>query len=213
MTLAEIEGPGAIQHIWMTVHPDHWRQLVLRIYWDGEETPVGRDAAAATSSATAGASAATSPRCRSRSIRPAASTSYWEMPFRKSARITLENLSRRRTSRLYYQIDYTLTDVPDDCAYFHAQWRRSNPLPYKEVHTLLDGVTGQGQYVGHLPGLGRQQQRLVGRGRDQVLPGRRQEFPTICGTGTEDYFGGAWNFEHPQGSTASSPRRSSACPR
>ena len=90
--------------------------------------------------------------------------------------------SRSKTSPdeavvLYYQIDYTLTDVPEDAAYFHAQWRRSNPLPYKEVHTLLDGVKGHGHYVGHLHRLGRQQQRLVGRGRDQVLHRRRRGVP------------------------------------
>ena len=101
---------------------------------------------------------------------------YWEMPFRKRCRITLENIADE-TMTLYYQINYTLTDVPEDAAYFHAQFRRANPLPYKDVYTILDGVKGQGQYVGHLPGLGRQQHRLVGRGRDQVLHRRRQRVP------------------------------------
>ena len=73
---------------------------------------------------------------------------YWEMPFRRQARITVENLSPDSVRGFYYQINYTLTDVPADRAYFHAQWRRSNPLPYQEVHTLLDGVNGQGHYVG-----------------------------------------------------------------
>ena len=69
--------------------------------------------------------------------------SYWEMPFRKKARITLENIGDDALT-CYYQITYTLTEVPADAAYFHAQWRRSNPLPYKTVHTLLDGVRGRG---------------------------------------------------------------------
>src|SRR5690606_15547873 len=73
--------------------------------------------------------------------------SYWEMPFRKSAKITVENISEK-DEVLYYQVDYTLTDIPEDAAYFHAQWRRSNPLTYKEVHTILDGVKGHGHYVG-----------------------------------------------------------------
>ena len=86
--------------------------------------------------------------------------------------------------------------MPDDAAYFHAQFRRVNPLPYKEVYTILDGVEGSGPLRRHLHGLGRQQLRLVGRGRDQVLPGRRRaSIPTICGTGTEDYFCGAYNFD------------------
>ena len=62
---------------------------------------------------------------------------YWEMPFRKSARITLENLSDDPLHGYLYQVNYTLTDVPDDAATFHAQWRRSNPLGYMDVHTIL----------------------------------------------------------------------------
>ena len=73
--------------------------------------------------------------------------SYWEMPFRKSARITMENIDTERMT-LYYQVDYTLTEVPNDVGYFHAQFRRSNPLPYKTDHVILDGVKGWGQYVG-----------------------------------------------------------------
>src|SRR5690606_1184692 len=73
---------------------------------------------------------------------------FWEMPFRKHACITLENLTSAEITGFYYQVDYVLTEVPEDMAYLHAQWRRSNPLPYKEVHTILEGVKGQGHYVG-----------------------------------------------------------------
>ena len=100
--------------------------------------------------------------------------SYWEMPFRQHARITVENLSPDEVRGFYYQIDYTLTEVPDDRAYLHAQWRRSNPLPYKAGPHPARRRAGPGALRRHLPGLGRQQQRLVGRGRDQVLPGRRR---------------------------------------
>lgn len=65
--------------------------------------------------------------------------SYWEMPFRKSAKITIENLGDSELP-LYYQIDYSLTDIPDDVGYFHASWRRSNPLQYKDVHTIISGI-------------------------------------------------------------------------
>jgi len=72
---------------------------------------------------------------------------YWEMPFRKRCCITLENRAPDEMT-LYYQVNYTLTEVPQECAYFHAQFRRVNPLPYKNVFTILDGVKGQGHYIG-----------------------------------------------------------------
>jgi hypothetical protein len=198
VTLAEIEGPGVIQHIWNTVSPNNWRRLVLRIYWDGEETP-----------------SVETPlgdffcngwcqRCNVNSlpisVNPAGGfNSYWPMPFRKSARITLENLSDDEIGGYYYQVDYALTDVPDDAAYLHAQWRRNNPLPYMEVHTLLDGVKGQGHYVGTYLAWGVNNNGWWGEGEIKFFMDGDDEFPTICGTGTEDYFGGAWNFEFPQG--------------
>ena len=95
--------------------------------------------------------------------------SYWEMPFRRHARITLGKPVAGRGEGFYYQIDYTLTEVPEDRAYFHAQWRRSNPLPYREVHTLLDGVQGQGHYVGTYIAWGVNNNGWWGEGRDQVL--------------------------------------------
>src|SRR5690606_35620659 len=144
--LAEIEGRGAIQHIWITTHRKHWRQLVLRFFWDDEphpsvEVPYGDFFCSGW--------------CEFAQINslPIAvnphggMNSYWEMPFRKSARLEIENLSDEDAT-VYYQIDYVLTEVPDDAAYFHAFWRRNNPLPYKEVHTLVDHIRGQGQYVG-----------------------------------------------------------------
>ncbi len=198
VTLAEIKGPGAIQHFWNTVHPDWWRRLVLRIYWDGEETPsietpLGDFFCSGWCK-----------RCNVTShpiaVNPAGGfNSYWEMPFRKSARITLENLWDEECKGYYYQIDYALSDVPGDAAYLHAQWRRSNPLPYKEVHTLLDGVKGKGQYVGTYIAWGVNNTGWWGEGEIKFFLDGDGEFPTICGTGTEDYFGGAWDFEQPQG--------------
>lgn len=199
VTLAEIDGPGAIQHIWLTVHPTWWRRLVFRIYWDGEktpsvETPIGDFFGNGWCE-----------RCNISSlplaVNPAGGfNSYWEMPFRKKARITVENIDRDETCNgFYYSVDYTLTDVPKDAAYFHAQWRRSNPLPYKQDHTLIDGVKGQGHYVGTYIAWGVNNTGWWGEGEIKFFMDGDQEWPTICGTGTEDYFGGAWNFEHPQG--------------
>jgi hypothetical protein len=196
--LAKIDGPGAIQHIWLTVHPEHWRRLVLRMYWDDEatpsvETPLGDFFCNGWSE-----------RCNISSlpiaVNPAGGfNSYWEMPFRRQARISLENLSPDEIKGFYYQITYTLTDVPEDRAYFHAQWRRNNPLPYQTPHTLLEGVQGQGHYVGTYLAWGVNNKGWWGEGEIKFFIDKDGEFPTICGTGTEDYFGGAWNFEHPKG--------------
>ena len=196
-TAADISGQGAIQQIWLTTHPKGWRSTILRIYWDGEETPsvetpLGDFFCCGWNE-----------RCNLRSlpvaVNPAGGfNSYWEMPFRQAARITLENRSDEPV-RIYYQINYTLTNVPDDAAYFHAQWRRSNPLPYKTEHTLLDGVRGQGQYVGTYLAWGVNNTGWWGEGEIKFFMDGDLEFPTICGTGTEDYFGGAWNFEFPAG--------------
>ena len=198
VTLADIEGPGAIQHIWLTVHPSAWRRLVLRMYWDGEaapsvETPLGDFFCNGWGV-----------RCNIGSlpiaVNPAGGfNSYWEMPFCQRAHITLENLSPDEIKGFYYQIDYTLTDVPDDLAVFHAQWRRSNPLPYAQVHTLLDGIQGQGHYVGTYLAWGVHNTGWWGEGEMKFYLDGDADWPTICGTGTEDYFGGAWNFEHPTG--------------
>ena len=198
VVLADIAGPGAIQHIWLTVHPTAWRRLVLRYYWDGEETPsvevpVGD---LFCSGWCVRANIASVPIA----VNPAGGfNSYFEMPFRQHARITLENLSQDEVRGFYYQIDYTLTDVPADRAYFHAQWRRSNPLPYQTDHTLLEGVRGRGQYVGTYLAWGVNNNGWWGEGELKFFLDGDERWPTICTTGTEDYFGGAWNFEHPRG--------------
>jgi hypothetical protein len=125
---------------------------------------------------------------------------YWQMPFRKKAKITLENMDAKGMT-LYYQVNYTLTEVPKDAGYFHAQFRREAPLQQKGLYTILDGVEGQGQYVGtylawevHSPG-------WWGEGEIKFFLDGDKEFPTICGTGTEDYFCGSYDFET-VGSTA-----------
>jgi hypothetical protein len=125
--------------------------------------------------------------------------SYWEMPFRKSARITVENRISEECGGFFYQVDYALTSLPDDVAYFHAQWRRSNPLRYKTVHTIVDGISGRGQYVGTYMAWGVNNCGWWGEGEIKFYMDGDAEWPTICGTGTEDYFCGAWNFEFPQG--------------
>lgn len=198
VTLADIVGPGAIQHMWHTTFTEWWRRLILRCFWDDETTPSievplgdffcnGWGQHSNLSSLPI-------------AVNPArAFNSFWEMPFRKHARITIENLWDEPCPGYVYQITYTQTDVPDDYAYLHAQFRRSHPLPYKAVHTLLDGVQGQGHYVGTYIAWQANSNGWWGEGEVKFYLDGDAEFPTICGTGTEDYFGGAWDFEYPLG--------------
>jgi hypothetical protein len=189
--VAKIEGPGAIQQIWMTP-TGNWRHAILRFYWDDEETPsvespigdffcMGWGKYAHVNSL---------PVC----VNPgSAFNCYWEMPFRKRCRITLENIAEDAMV-LYYQVNYTLTEVPDDAAYFHAQFRRTNPLPYKEVYTIVDDIRGHGQFVGTYMAWQVNNTGWWGEGEIKFyLDG--DEWPTICGTGTEDYFCGSYNFD------------------
>ena len=106
----------------------------------------------------------------------------------------MENIADEKM-RVYYQINYTLTEVPDDVAYFHAQFRRVNPLPYKDVYTILDGVEGHGQFVGTYMAWGSNNNGWWGEGEIKFYIDGDGEFPTICGTGTEDYFCGSYNFD------------------
>jgi len=191
--LGEINGSGAIQHIWMTP-TGHWRYLILRMYWDGESTPsvevpVGDFFASGWNSYAQLSSLAV---C----VNPgSAFNCYWEMPFRKSAKLTIENIGEDEAT-VYYQIDYTLADVPGDAAYFHAQFRRQNPLAYKDVYTILDNVKGWGHYVGTYMAWGVNNTGWWGEGEIKFFMDGDKEFPTICGTGTEDYFCGSYNFEN-----------------
>jgi hypothetical protein len=190
--IALIDGPGAIQHIWLTP-TGHWRHSILRIYWDGAEQPAVECPVGDFFACGWGRYAQVSslPVC----VNPgSAFNCYWEMPFRKGCRITLTNQDEREMT-LYYQITYTLTEVPDDAAYFHAQFRRSNPLPYGGVHTLLDGVAGQGHYVGTYLAWGVNNNGWWGEGEIKFYMDGDGDFPTICGTGTEDYICGSYNFD------------------
>jgi hypothetical protein len=194
-TVADVDGSGAIQQIWMTPAPlDKTRLAILRFYWDGErepsvEVPLGDFFACGWGKY---CQINSLPVC----VNPgSAFNCYWNMPFRKHARITLQNLADSNMS-LYYQVNYALTRVPKDAAYFHAQFRRVNKLAAKSVYTILDGVSGQGQYVGtylawevHSPG-------WWGEGEIKFYLDGDRKFPTICGTGTEDYFCGSYNFEN-----------------
>jgi hypothetical protein len=191
--LANIDGPGILQHMWLTI-TGIWRFSILRIYWDHQsnpsvECPVGDFFACGWGKYAQVSSLAI---C----VNPGSGlNSYWEMPFQKHCRITLTNLDDTPV-KLYYQITYALEQLPEHIAYFHAQFRRVNPVPYKTPYTILDGVKGKGQYVGTYLAWAVHDNGWWGEGEVKFYIDGDTNFPTICGTGTEDYFGGAYNFEN-----------------
>ena len=193
--MGEIQGAGAIQHIWMTPTGDN-RCNILRMYWDGEETPSVE--CPAGDFFACGMGQYTTVTSLAVCVNPGSGFNcYWQMPFRKGFKITMTNIDEKPMV-LYYQIDYTLTDVPQDMAYLHAQFRRVNPLPNKQDYTILDGVQGQGHYVGTYMTWGSNSPGWWGEGEIKFFMDGDKQFPTICGTGTEDYFCGSYGFENPK---------------
>jgi len=193
VVLADVKAEGMIKHIWMVNSSIKSRNLILRMYWDGAtlpavECPVGDfffngwDRYNYVNCATVAVNPAKGFNC------------FWSMPFKKSFYITMEN----RTDEdmvLYYQIDYQECDIGNDVAYFHANFIRNNPLPYKEDHVLLE-VEGKGHYVGTYVAYGANNNNWWGEGEVKFFIDNDDKFPTICTTGTEDYFLGAYNFEN-----------------
>jgi len=194
LELADIKDQGVIQQIWMAPLGNvKLRNLILTFTWDDQEHPSvevplcdffasGWGKYSQVSSLPVCANPARGYNC------------YWEMPFRSRARISLKNRDEEWVV-FYYQINYELTKVPDDCAYFHAQFRRSNPVPYKQDHVVLDKLSGKGHYVGTYIAWGVNNNGWWGEGEFKFFIDDDNEYPTICGTGTEDYFGGSHNFD------------------
>ncbi|WP_080831752.1 glycoside hydrolase family 172 protein [Cohnella massiliensis] len=199
-TLAEVDGPGVIEHIWITVtdrtDADCYvlRDLVLRMYWDDEtvpsvESPLGDFFCNGFARG-----------CIVNSVPIAVNptrgfNSYFPMPFRRKAKITIENQHEAPIPALFYQIDYCLHDeLPEHTAYFHALWRRQRITNKAEDYVILDGVKGSGHYVGTYMALTTLERYWWGEGEIKMYIDGDGDYPTICGTGTEDYFGGAWSF-------------------
>lgn len=200
-TLADIAGPGIVQHIWITVHPNAYRDTVLRFYWDEEETPSvevplgdffcnGHGLRYNVNSFPVAVNPSGGFNC------------YWPMPFRQRARITIENQRWEAIGGFFYQITYALGELPENVGYFHAQWRRSMTTREYPEHILLEGVKGQGHYVGTFLAWTQLSNGWWGEGEIKFYLDGDTEHPTICGTGTEDYFGGAWGFGGETYSTA-----------
>jgi hypothetical protein len=191
-TLAEMDGPGTIQHIWMTP-TGNWRFSIIRIYWDNEvnpsvEVPVGDffcmgwNVYAPLSSLAVCVNPGSAFNC------------YWPMPFRKKCKITMQNINDQDEMRLYYQIDYMLAPVADEAAFFHAQFRR-NRINETSDYTIVDNLRGKGQFVGLYMAWGVHNTGWWGEGEIKFFMDGDGKFPTICGTGTEDYFCGSYNFD------------------
>lgn len=193
--LARIESAGRITHMWFTCNRTHWRSLILRAYWDDSPTPAvevpygdffcnGWGVFTQVNSVPVAANP------------NGGFNAYWPMPFRKSALLTIENQSDTAVT-LFYQITYEQGEDQEGEGYFHAQFRRSNPLDYLSTHPILESVEGAGHYVGTYLAWGANSTGWWGEGELKMFLDSDTDFPTICGTGTEDYFGGAWNFDVP----------------
>ncbi|WP_280368200.1 glycoside hydrolase family 172 protein [Nocardia wallacei] len=192
-TLADVAGPGVIRHFWLTTDRTALSRLRLRMYWDDEaepavDVPLGAffcnawDELALVNSEMVVVAAA------------GGLNSFWPMPFRAHARVTLHNGGAEPVP-VYYQLTYLEQEVPRSAGYLHARWRRCNPLGSPAVHTVLDDVPGPGRYVGTYLAIAPNAPGWWGEGEVKFYLDGDTEFPTICGTGTEDYFGGAWNFD------------------
>jgi hypothetical protein len=215
-TLLDVTGAGAVVHIWFTINSDdpmHLKNLVLRAWWDGESTPsveapigdfygLGLGEYFTYQSALLTVAPAKALNC------------YFEMPFATAAKITVTNEGPKRTDSLYFAVDYiTLPSLPEGLGRFHAQFRQAAPChgwtnnwehnwsdPVGDKKNL-DGAgnyvfleaTGRGHFVGVTHSVLQNQNDWFGEGDDMIFIDGDQ-MPTINGTGTEDYYNGAWDF-------------------
>ncbi|MCL2060212.1 MAG: DUF2961 domain-containing protein [Oscillospiraceae bacterium] len=194
-TILDTEGPGKITHIWITVDQKKFRDLIIRFYWDGEaepsvESPIGDFFCC-------GFSKALKINAIPINVNPTGGMNcYFPMPFRKHAKITVENRLPEKSGGFFYAISVDAgADAagPDD-AYFHAKFRRTNPLVYMDDYLIVDGIKGRGHYVGTQMCWQQNSSGWWGEGEFKAFIDGDGEFPSYCGTGTEDYFGGAWCF-------------------
>ncbi len=192
--LADIAGPGCINEFFITSDLPEHRALVLRMYWDGEDTP-SVEVPLGDFFARGHDSAPHLVNSLPVTVGPRNGCScYWQMPFHTHARITLENQAPRDANVVAYRILYKLLDVPDGAATFHAQWRRSMTRRDYPEHVILDGIHGQGLYVGTYLAWTSFSHGWWGEGEVKFYIDGDGEFPSMADNGTEDYFGGAWGF-------------------
>ncbi len=202
-TLADISGEGVIKSIWITGEVD--QGLIIRMYWDKSNMPsvecpltdfflYGWARPHLMENWNEGPNYTVNSQLMC--VNPNRGlNSFIPMPYRDGALLTLENRSSE-SKGVYYQINFEERELPQDAGYFHAVYSPSVPVKYKEVHTLLDNVSGSGVYLGTAlyVGLNRTSQ-WWGEGEFKFYIDGDDEFPTICSTGLEDYFGGAFNWD------------------
>jgi len=194
-TLGDAKGPGVINHVWMTLGGGaENRSAILRIYWDGEATPSVETPAGDFFAAGWGRGSEPVIDSAVVAVNPGSGfNSFWQMPFRKTARLTMENRSAKPLT-IYYAIDFSQTSVPANAGYFHAQFRMGKADLAAGAYTLLDGVKGRGQYVGTYLRHRALSPGWWGEGEVKFYMDGDKDFPTIAGTGEEDYFLGSYSY-------------------
>ena len=194
--LCDIKGPGIIRHIWVTTRgePINLRSMMVRAYWEGQEhasieCPLGDFMGIAHGRVVAYQSAV-------HSVGESAGMNIWlPMPFAKRARMTMTN-DGKNSSVLFYQIDYTINDkLPRKCGRLHVLFRRENPTTLKKDFELLPPRKGAGRFIGSVIGIHPLSGNWWGEGEIKVYMDGDKEFPTICGTGSEDYVGLSWGIQ------------------
>jgi hypothetical protein len=220
LTLLDNAGPGLITHLWVTIasdDPHHLKALVLRMYWDGEtspsvETPIGDFFGLGLDDYFLYQSIPLSVGADK------ALNSYFPMPFQKHARVTVTNEGSHKVDSFYFNLDYRTYNhlLPADQLYFHAQYHQASPArgwtndwksngdPAVNDKPNLNGdgnytwmeATGRGHFVGVTMSVLQNQDNWWGEGDDMFFVDG-EALPSINGTGSEDYFLGAWGFgEH-----------------
>ena len=194
VTLANIRGQGAIKHFWITDGARAGRLLILRIYFDDAKAPQVECPLSdffCTADHTDFRQISSLLVC----VNPGRGLNcYFEMPYFKAFRVEIENQGTA-VCPIYYQLDCEEKEISPDSLYFHAQFRRQNPLPYMQPYTILDNVKGHGHYIGTYMHWGVKSNGWWGEGEIKFYVDGDTDFPSICGTGTEDYFCGAYNFD------------------
>src|SRR5262245_3271384 len=199
--LANLEGPGVVTHLWITVAASEYgwpRLLRFRVYYDGSDTP-SVDAPLGDFFASRHGFEATVQSAMVRvSSEGRSRNSFWPMPFRKSCRITITNEGTRRVHNLYYHVDWRkVPALPEDTPYFHARYRQALPNAGGSRYTVL-AVEGRGHYVGTVFSVVQAEAGWFGEGDDFFYVDGAST-PAIEGTGTEDYFNDAWGLHVSEG--------------
>jgi hypothetical protein len=215
-TLAKLEGPGVITHVWFTIataEAYHLKRLVLRIYWDGEETPSVEAPIGDFFGLGLGEYFLYESEVLSVGSQKALNT-FFPMPFRRSAEIRVTHEGEMPVTAFYYNVDYEKhQSLPEDVGYFHAQYRQAAPNQgwtddwKRNGDSLVEGkanpdgkdnyvileATGRGHYVGVTHSILQNQGDWWGEGDEMIfIDGER--LPGIIGTGSEDYYLGAWCY-------------------